>query len=183
MKSVEISSWSNSCILFCIVLTDYLEAQRARINDLRVAKWTTEGADVAYHLNLTESSKRRPDLEEGDVIAFLTNRNTGQTEIEKLTHENSARAVLAGVISRSAYIYAHAPRHSSEKGNETTRVHGIFQHNCKITEHVLRIGQKTNLRLSRNLLTFLNHQLYLMIVISPFDLEVVTLWPQPMEET
>ena len=156
-------------------MTDYLEAQRARINDLRVAKWTTEGADVAYHLNLTESSKRRPDLEEGDVIAFLTNRSTGKTEIEKLTHENSARAVLAGVISRSAYIYAHAPRHSSEKGNETTRVHRIFQHNCKITEHVQCIGQKTNLRLSRNLLTFLNHQLYLMIVISPFDLEVVTL--------
>lgn len=110
------------------ILTDYLEAQRTRINDLRVAKWTTEGADVAYHLNLTESSKRRPDLEEGDVIAFLTNRNTGQTEIEKLTHENSARAVLAGVISRSAYIYAHAPRHSNEKGStETVCVIGVVK--------------------------------------------------------
>ncbi|PFX23602.1 hypothetical protein AWC38_SpisGene11838 [Stylophora pistillata] len=97
------------------ILTDYLEAQRARINDLRVAKWTTEGADIAYHLNLTESSKRRPDLEEGDVIAFLTNPNAGNTEIEKLSQENSSRAVLAGVISRSAYIYAHAPRYGSEK--------------------------------------------------------------------
>lgn len=77
---------------------------------------TTESADIAYHLNLTESARRRPDLEEGDVIAFLGNAKTGQTEIEKLTHENSGRAVMAGVISRSAYIYAHTPRHDVEKG-------------------------------------------------------------------
>lgn len=110
------------------ILTDYLEAQRARINDLRVAKWTTEGADIAYHLNLTESSKRRPDLEEGDVIAFLTNPNAGNTEIEKLSQENSSRAVLAGVISRSAYIYAHAPRYGSEKGStETVCVIGLVK--------------------------------------------------------
>lgn len=77
---------------------------------------TTESADIAYHLNLTESAQRRPDLEEGDVIAFLGNAKTGQTEIEKLSHENSGRAVMAGVISKSAYIYAHAPRHDVEKG-------------------------------------------------------------------
>lgn len=77
---------------------------------------TTENADIAYHLNLTESARRRPDLEEGDVIAFLENTKTGQTEIEKLSHENSGRAVMAGVISRSAYINAHAPRHDVEKG-------------------------------------------------------------------
>ena len=77
---------------------------------------TTESADIAYHLNLTESARRRPDLEEGDVIAFLGNAKTGQTEIEKLSQENSGRAVMAGVISRSAYIYAHAPRHDVEKG-------------------------------------------------------------------
>lgn len=110
------------------ILTDYLEAQRARINDLRVAKWTTEGADIAYHLNLTESSKRRPDLEEGDVIGFLTNPNTGKTEIEKLSQDNSARAVLAGVVSRSAYINAHAPRYGSEKGStETVCVIGLVK--------------------------------------------------------
>ena len=77
---------------------------------------TTEQADIAYHLNLTEPARRRPDLEEGDVIAFMGNAKTGQTEIEKLSHENSRRAVMAGVISRSAYIYAHAPRHDVEKG-------------------------------------------------------------------
>jgi len=77
---------------------------------------TTGNGDIAYHLNLTESARRRPDLEEGDVIAFLGNSKTGQTEIEKLSHENSERAVMAGVISRSAYIYAHAPRHDVGKG-------------------------------------------------------------------
>lgn len=76
----------------------------------------TKKADIAYHLNLTESARRRPDLEEGDVIAFLTNAKTGQTEIEKLTHENSQRALMAGVISRSAYLYAHAPTYDVEKG-------------------------------------------------------------------
>lgn len=107
---------NNDFLNFCIVLTEYLEAQRARITDLRVVNMTTENADIAYHLNLTESARRRPDLEEGDVIAFLGNTKTGQTEIEKLSHENSGRAVMAGVISRSAYINAHAPRHDVEKG-------------------------------------------------------------------
>lgn len=107
---------NNDFLNFCIVLTEYLEAQRALITDLRVVNMTTENADIAYHLNLTESARRRPDLEEGDVIAFLGNTKTGQTEIEKLSHENSGRAVMAGVISRSAYINAHAPRHDVEKG-------------------------------------------------------------------
>lgn len=110
------------------ILTDYLEAQRALITDLRVVNMTTEKADIAYHLNLTESARRRPDLEEGDVIAFMGNAKTGQTEIEKLSHENSGRAVMAGVISRSAYIYAHAPRHDVEKGTtETVCVIGLVK--------------------------------------------------------
>ena len=76
----------------------------------------TRNADIAYHVKLTESARRRPDLEEGDVIAFLTNDETGQTEIEKLSYENSPRALMAGVISRSAYLYANAPSSDVEKG-------------------------------------------------------------------
>lgn len=111
------------------ILTDYLEAQRARIENLRVVNMvTSSNADIAYHLNLTESARRRPDLEEGDVIAFLTNAKTRETEIEKLTHENSQHALMAGVISRSAYLYAHAPRHDVEKGRtETVCVIGIVR--------------------------------------------------------
>ena len=108
---------SNYHVLYLYaVLTDYLEAQRALIGDLKVVKMVTNNADIAYHLNLTESARRRPDLEEGDVIAFLTNDKTGRTEIEKLSHENSHRALMAGVISRSAYLYAHAPSRDVEKG-------------------------------------------------------------------
>lgn len=105
-----------SFVAFCLVLTEYLEAQRAHITDLRVVNIATESADIAYHLDLTQAARRRPNLEEGDVIAFLANAKTGQTEIEKLSYENSGRALMAGVISRSAYIYAHAPRHDVEKG-------------------------------------------------------------------
>lgn len=89
---------------------------------------TTESADIAYHLNLTESAQRRPDLEEGDVIAFLGNAKNGQTEIEKLSHENSGRAVMAGVISKSAYIYAHAPGHDVKKGKVKNISHLSHHH-------------------------------------------------------
>ena len=54
------------------------------------------------------------------MIAFVGNPKTGQTEIEKLSHENSRRALMAGVISRSAYIYAHTPRHDVEKSKLKT---------------------------------------------------------------
>ena len=124
MSELNSTKENCNCLDFCIVVTDHLEAQRALIKDLTVVNMTTvtENADIAYHLNLTESARRRPDLEEGDVIAFMGNAKTGQTEIEKLSHENSGRAVMAGVISRSAYIYAHAPRHDVEKG----KVKNIF---------------------------------------------------------
>ncbi|XP_078376277.1 uncharacterized protein LOC144659653 isoform X2 [Oculina patagonica] len=110
------------------ILTEYLEAQRAHITDLRVVNIATESADIAYHLDLTQAARRRPNLEEGDVIAFLANAKTGQSEIEKLSYENSGRALMAGVISRSAYIYAHAPRHDVEKGKtETVCVIGLVK--------------------------------------------------------
>lgn len=113
------------------IVTDHLEAQRALIKDLTVfdmKTMVTRNADIAYHVKLTESARRRPDLEEGDVIAFLTNAETGQTEIEKLSYENSPRALMAGVISRSAYLYAHAPRSDVEKGTtETVCVIGLVK--------------------------------------------------------
>ncbi|XP_067056496.1 uncharacterized protein [Acropora muricata] len=103
------------------VLTDYLEAQRARIENLTVVNlMQTRRGDIAYHLNLTEATRRRPDLEEGDVIAFLANSKTGKTEIEKLSHENAQNAVMAGVVSRSAYLNANAPGNDFVKGTTDT---------------------------------------------------------------
>lgn len=103
------------------VLTDYLEAQRARIENLTVVNlMQTRRGDIAYHLNLTEATRRRPDLEEGDVIAFLANSKTGKTEIEKLSHENAQNVVMAGVISRSAYLNANAPGNDFVKGTTDT---------------------------------------------------------------
>lgn len=94
-----------------------MEAQRARIENLTVVNvMQTRRGDIAYHLNLTEATRRRPDLEEGDVIAFLANSKTGKTEIEKLSHENAQNAVMAGVVSRSAYLNANAPGNDFVKG-------------------------------------------------------------------
>ena len=115
------------------MLADYLEAQRAQIQHLAVLNtMTTPNADIAYHLKLTEKSRRRPSLEEGDVIGFLTNPSTGETEIEKLSEDNLKQAVMAGVISRSAYLYGNVPEkegtpltNASSKGFLFSTVTGV----------------------------------------------------------
>ena len=94
----------------CSVLTEYLEAQRASIQDLHVRKMIcSQNADIAYHLKLGGPRHRQPRLAEGDIIGFFENAGSGNTEIELLSEENSHRCRMAGVISRSAYLYGNAP--------------------------------------------------------------------------
>ena len=97
------------------VLTDYLEAQRASILNLHVKKMVcTTNADIAYHLKLRGPHHRRSKLEEGDIIGFFENPQSGETEIELLSDENSGKCRMAGVISRSAYLCGNTP--DSDKG-------------------------------------------------------------------
>lgn len=99
-------------IIFCIlvILTDYLEAQRATIQHLKVQKMiSSPNADIAYHLKLEGPYYRKQNLEEGDIVGFFQNKTTGETEISRLTPSNAREARMAGVISRSAYLHGNVP--------------------------------------------------------------------------
>ena len=72
----------------------------------------TPRGDIAYHLRLTNPALCQT-LDEGVVVGFFA--DDGVATIEPLSNENVSRAVMAGVISRSAYVEAHAPS-ESEKG-------------------------------------------------------------------
>ena len=67
----------------------------------------TSKGDIAYHLQLTNPGMYQT-LEEGVVVGFFPDVE-GLATIEPLSSENVSQAVMAGVISRSAYLEAHAP--------------------------------------------------------------------------
>ncbi|XP_048583396.1 uncharacterized protein LOC116619128 isoform X2 [Nematostella vectensis] len=90
------------------VVVDHLEAQRAHIKQLTFDYMLqTRRGDIAYHLRLTDQARDK-NLTEGVVVGFFPTQDGG-TEIEPLTGENVKEAVMAGVISRSAYLEAQAP--------------------------------------------------------------------------
>ena len=85
----------------------HLEAQRANIHHLQCSSFRTTRGDIAYHMRLTDPDMCR-NLQEGVVVGFFPDIE-GRTQIAPLASGNSDRAVMAGVISKSAYIHAHAP--------------------------------------------------------------------------
>ena len=93
------------------LVVEHLDAQRAHIRFLTCNNLQTPKGDIAYHMKLTNPGVLK-SLEEGVVVGFFPN-DEGPAMIERLTSENASQAVMAGVISRSAYVEAHAPR---EKG-------------------------------------------------------------------
>lgn len=76
----------------------------------------TPRGDIAYHLRLTNPDLYQT-LDEGVVVGFFADEE-GTATIEPLSSENASQAVMAGVISRSAYVEAHAPS-EKEKGRCT----------------------------------------------------------------
>ncbi|XP_031553759.1 uncharacterized protein LOC116290795 [Actinia tenebrosa] len=110
-----------------VILTDYLEAQRAQIQHLKVQKMiSSPNADIAYHLKLEGPYYRNHNLEEGDVMGFFQNKTTGETEISRLTPSNAREARMAGVISRSAYLHGNVPVEGIER-TDTVCVIGIVK--------------------------------------------------------
>lgn len=90
------------------LVVNHLKAQQANIDNLTVTfLLQTRRGDIAYHLRLTKPSLYQT-LDEGVVVGFFPN-DEGMAQIEPLSSENAMRAVMAGVISRSAYVEAHAP--------------------------------------------------------------------------
>ena len=107
-----------SCCFRGSVFCRHLKAEVAKIKRLEVDEITTTGHDIAYYL------KVRPNLlgkfGEGDVVGFFES-DAGDTDIDFLTSENSARARMAGVISRSAYVKGKAG--ASDHGEFYSSVH------------------------------------------------------------
>ena len=92
-------------------------ANSAVINELHVTKpIVTQRGDIAYHFKLNKEEHDLP-LEEGDIVGFFDDPD-GKSHIEKLTHFNTSKAKMAGVITRSAYLEAKAPVEDKDKGKD-----------------------------------------------------------------
>lgn len=90
------------------LVVKHLKAQQASIDKLSFGcMMQTSKGDIAYHLRLTNPDTYKTH-EEGVVVGFFPDHE-GMATIEPLTSENAQQAVMAGVISRSAYLEAHAP--------------------------------------------------------------------------
>ena len=90
------------------LIVKHLDAQRANIDELNVTYINTRRGDIAYHVELNGSHLYKK-LEEGQVVAFLAAPG-GHTVIEPLTTKNASQAVLAGVITRSAWVQCESPK-------------------------------------------------------------------------
>ena len=100
------------------ILVDILDAKTARIDKL-VAKNAninvdsggtfhveTTQADFAYYLALKDKYE---DLEEGDIMGFYKDEESGETYIQRLRSNNVHNALHAGVVSRSHWLAGHKP--------------------------------------------------------------------------
>lgn len=108
------------------LVVKHLTAQQANIDCLTFScMMQTPRGDIAYHLRLTN-----PDLcqtlDEGVVVGFFGD-DGGVATIEPLSNENVSQAVMAGVISRSAYVEAHAPSESDKGQTDIVCVIGMVK--------------------------------------------------------
>jgi hypothetical protein len=94
-----------------------LDAKTAKVENL-VAKGLTvnsglfhvetSNADLAYHMLLKEP-ERYDDLEEGDIVGFYKDEESGETYIQRLRSNNIHNALHAGVVSRSHWLAGNKP--------------------------------------------------------------------------
>lgn len=68
----------------------------------------TTKADLAYYMKLKEADKY-DDLEEGDIVGFYEDEESGETYIQRLRSNNIHNALHAGVVSRSHWLAGHKP--------------------------------------------------------------------------
>ena len=115
------------CLLYVAVishkqiLVDLLDAKTANIDNLVAKNFSvnaagsfhveTTKADLAYHLTLKEPDKYH-DLEEGDIVGFYKDEESGETYIQRLRSNNIHTALHAGVVSRSHWLAGHKPLNS-----------------------------------------------------------------------
>lgn len=82
-----------------------LEAKTAFIKDLVAhdVHFETAKADIAYHLKIKDPDICE-ELEEGDIVGFYGDEESGETYIQPLRSGNIYNAVHAGVVSRSHWM-------------------------------------------------------------------------------
>lgn len=108
---------------------DHLEAKRAHIEHLSfvVSDAGARKADIGYHFKLKDPDLCE-DFEEGDVVGFF-NGNDGRASIQLLDSKRGKDAVMAGVISRSAYLEA-TPSISEDDPTDVVCVIGVIKVKC-----------------------------------------------------
>ena len=114
------------CVLFAgsrhqHILVDQLDAKTAKVDKLVAKDFEVNGggrfhvettnADLAYYMKLKEADKY-DDLEEGDIVGFYEDEESGETYIQRLRSNNIHNALHAGVISRSHWLAGHKPLNS-----------------------------------------------------------------------
>ncbi|CAB3990428.1 Hypothetical predicted protein [Paramuricea clavata] len=113
------------------ILVDMLDAKTAEVDKVVVKNLqvngilnvNTTGADLAYHLTLKEPEKYG-DLQEGDIVGFYKDEESGETYIQRLRSNNIHNALHTGVVSRSHWLAGHKPLNPATK-TDTICVIGI----------------------------------------------------------
>ena len=71
----------------------------------------TTNADLAYYMKLKDADKY-DDFEEGDILGFYEDKESGETYIQSLRSNNIHNALHAGVVSCSHWLAGHKPLNS-----------------------------------------------------------------------
>ena len=71
----------------------------------------TTNADLAYYMKLIEADKY-DDFEEGDILGFYEDKESGETYIQRLRSNNIHDVLHAGVVSCSHWLAGHKPLNS-----------------------------------------------------------------------
>ncbi len=143
------------CLLYVAVishkqiLVDLLDAKTANVEKLVAKNFSvnakgsfhveTTKADLAYHLTLKEPDKYC-DLEEGDIVGFYKDEESGETYIQRLRSNNVHTALHAGVVSRSHWLAGHKPLNSGRiiklrrfsLKSSITIMHSFISSNCML---------------------------------------------------
>lgn len=133
------SGFENSMERHKKILVDMLDAKTAHITNLvlaaegpKRARIQTSNADIAYHLRIKDP-KLYGELEEGDIVGFYVDEESGESYIQRLRSDNIHNAVHAGVVSRSYWLEGNKP-HGTESKTDTVCVIGMV--NVKVVGSV-----------------------------------------------
>ena len=77
--------------------------------NLHTTKFTTTNGDIGHHFELDDETDK---FEEGEIVGFVPSSDGKCGAVQKLNFQNCADATVKGVVTRSHYFEAHAPKDS-----------------------------------------------------------------------